>query len=107
MILSLMLLNLAGGDCISDIERLEQYAGPKTLLMRFAAHGMKRKQRRAFEKRWRKEKSRGLPSNAAIHRYLPRFHSDEEEKSCDLLQLIRTKITMVGRGIGACAVNTS
>ncbi len=24
MILSLMLLNLAGGDCISDIERLEQ-----------------------------------------------------------------------------------
>jgi len=70
MILSLMLLNLAGGDCISDIERLEKDAGLRILLMRFATHGMKRKERRAFEKRWRKAKRRGLPSNAAIHRYL-------------------------------------
>ena len=81
MILSLILLNLAGGDCISDIERLEQDAGFRTLLMRFAIHGMKRKERRTFEKRWRKAKSRGLPSNAAIHRYLPQFHSPEEEKN--------------------------
>ena len=80
MILSLVLLNLAGGDCISDIERLEQDAGFRTLLIQFATHGMKRSARRAFEKRWRKEKSRGLPSNAAIHRYLPQFHSPEEEK---------------------------
>jgi len=79
MILSLVLLNLAGGDCISDIERLEQDAGFRMLLMQFATHGMKRKERRAFEKRWRKEKSRGLPSNAAIHRYLPQFHSAKEE----------------------------
>ena len=79
MILSLVLLNLAGGDCISDIKRLEQDAGFRMLLMQFATHGMKRKERRAFEKRWRKEKSRGLPSNAAIHRYLPQFHSAKEE----------------------------
>ena len=81
MILSLVLLNLAGGDCISDIERLEQDAGFRTLLIQFATHGMKRSARRAFEKRWRKEKSRSLPSNAAIHRYLPQFHSPEEEKN--------------------------
>ena len=43
MILSLILLNLAGGDCISDIDRLEQDAGLRTLLMQFAKHGMKRK----------------------------------------------------------------
>ena len=42
---------------------------------------MKRKERRAFERRWRRAKSRGLPSNAAIHRYLPQFHSPEEEKN--------------------------
>ena len=49
--------------------------------MQFAKHGMKRKSRRAFEKRWRGDKSRGLPSTAAIHRYLPQFHSiGEEEK---------------------------
>lgn len=81
MILSLVLLNLVGGDCISDIERLEQDSGLRLLLMQFATHGMKRKERRAFEKRWRKAKSRGLPSNAAIHRYLPQFHSPEEEKN--------------------------
>jgi hypothetical protein len=59
----------------------EQDAGFRTLLIQFATHGMKRKERRAFEKRWRKAKSRGLPSNAAIHRYLPQFHSPEEEKN--------------------------
>lgn len=74
MILALVLLNLAGGDCISDIERLEQDAGFRTLLIQFATHGMRRKERRAFEKRWRKAKSRGLPSNAAIHRYLPQLN---------------------------------
>ena len=50
MILPLVLLNLAGGDCISDIERLEQDASLRTLLMQFATHGMRRKERRAFEK---------------------------------------------------------
>jgi|LauGreDrversion4_2_1035121.scaffolds.fasta_scaffold10244_2 hypothetical protein len=65
MILSLILLNLAGGDCISDIGRLEQDAGFK-----FATHGMKRT-----------AKSRCLASNASIHRYLPQFHLPEEEKN--------------------------
>ena len=32
MILSLILLNLAGGDCITDIERLEKDAGLRSLL---------------------------------------------------------------------------
>lgn len=79
LILSLILLNIAGGDSISDIERLEQDAGLQILLMKFATYGMKRKERRAYEKRWRKTKQRGLPSNAAIHRYLPKFHAPEEE----------------------------
>jgi hypothetical protein len=48
--------------------------------MQFATHGMTRSARRAFERSWRKEKTRGLPSNAAIHRYLPQFHSYEEEE---------------------------
>ena len=44
--------------------------GGRMLLVQFATHGMRHKERRAFEQRWRKAKSRGLPSNAAIHRYL-------------------------------------
>lgn len=79
MILSLLLLNIAGGDCITDIDRLERDSGLRTLLMQFAMHGMKRKERRAYERRFRKAKERGLPSTASIHRYLTQFHSPEEE----------------------------
>lgn len=79
MILSLIMLNIAGGDCITDIDRLERDSGFRTLLMHFATHAMRRKDRRAYERRWRKTKDRGLPSTAAIHRYLPQFHSPEEE----------------------------
>jgi len=81
MILSLILRNIAGGDCITDIERLERDLGFRTLLLHCATHGMKRKERRAYERRWRKMKGRGLPSTAAIHRYLAPFHSPEEEKN--------------------------
>jgi len=80
MILSLIFLNLAGGDCISDIDRLERDSGFRRLLMHFATHGMKRKERRAYERRFRRGKERGLPSTAAIHRYLSQFHSPEEER---------------------------
>jgi Transposase DDE domain group 1 len=80
MILSLICLNLAGGDCISDIDRLEADAGLRELLLSFVTHGMKRRERRAYEKRWRKLKERGLPSYAAIHRYLLPFHSESEEE---------------------------
>ena len=79
MILSLIMLNFAGGDCISDINRLEQDSGLRTLLMHFATHNMPRKERRAFERRWRKVKTNALPSNAAFHSYLPNFHSPAEE----------------------------
>lgn len=79
MILSLILLNLAGGDCITDINRLEQDKGLRTLLQQFRLFGMQRPQRRAYLKRWRKSKKRGLPSTAAIHRYLRLFHSAQEE----------------------------
>src|ERR1700678_1981551 len=36
IILSLILLNLAGGNCVNDIERLEQDEGLNTLLIEFA-----------------------------------------------------------------------
>lgn len=79
LLLSLIMLNIAGGDCISDISRLEQDSGLRTLLLQFATHNMSRKERRAYERRWRKIKKNSLPCNAAIHRYLPKFHSPEEE----------------------------
>ena len=80
IILSLMLLNIAGGDCVDDIERLEQDAGFATVIQSLATHGMTRKERRAFEKRWRKGKERALPSPSVLRRYLEQFHNAEEEE---------------------------
>jgi len=80
IILSLMLLNIAGGDCVDDIERLEQDAGFATVIQSLATHGMTRKERRAFEMRWRKGKERALPSPSVLRRYLEQFHNAEEEE---------------------------
>ena len=81
IILSLILLNIAGGDCVDDIKRLQQDAGLAALLLSIETHGMSRKKRRAYERRWRKSKERAFPSASAIRRYLEQFHNpDEEEK---------------------------
>ena len=80
IISSLILLNLAGGDCVEDIERLESDAGLRTLMLKFETQGMKRTQRREYERRWRKEKRRAFPSAAALRRYLATFHDAEQEK---------------------------
>ena len=62
IILSLILLNLAGGDCVEDVERLESDEGLSTILVKAETHGMKRKERCAHEQRFRKAKGRALPS---------------------------------------------
>jgi hypothetical protein len=80
IISSLILLNLVGGDCVDDIERLEQDEGLATLCLSIETFGMKRRERRAYEKGWRKEKTRAFPSTSTIHRYLEQFHHAKEEK---------------------------
>ena len=81
VVLSLILLNIAGGDCVDDIERLQQDQGLSTLLLAIETDGMSRKDRRAYERRWRKNKQRAFPSASAIRRYLEQFHHAEEERS--------------------------
>lgn len=79
VVLSLILLNIAGGDCVDDIERLQQDRGLSTLLLAIETDGMSPKDRRTYEKRWRKNKQRAVPSASAIRRYLEQFHHAEEE----------------------------
>src|SRR4030042_5370097 len=52
-IVSLMLLNLAGGDCVDDIRILEKDEGFCKVLSRVETKGMTRQERRAMERRWR------------------------------------------------------
>ena len=80
MILSLVLLNLAGGDSVDDIRILEKDEGFCSVLGRVETKGRTRQQRRAQERRWRKEQHRSVPSPSAIFRYLEAFHDPLEEK---------------------------
>jgi len=80
VILSLVLLNLAGGDSVDDIKILDKDEGFCTVLGRVETKGLTRQQRRAQERRWRKEHHRSVPSQSAIFRYLEAFHDPLEEK---------------------------
>jgi len=80
IILSLVLINLAGGDCVDDIKKLEADDGFCEVLKKAEMHGLKRKVRRSLFRRWRKEKTRTVPSQSSIFRYLAKFHDIEQEK---------------------------
>lgn len=80
MILSLLFLNLAGGDCVDDLRVLESDDGFCKLLNRVRHHNVPRHQRRALERRWRKERKRSVPSPTSVFRYLSEFHDSDQEK---------------------------
>jgi len=80
MVLSLILLNLAGGDCVDDLRVLEGDEGFGQILRRVEWHGRPRKERRKLERRWRKERFRSVPSPSAAFRYLAGFHDAGQEK---------------------------
>ncbi len=80
MVLSLILLNLAGGDCVEDIKKLEADDGFCEVLKKAELHGLRRKVRRALLRRWRKERARTVPSPTAIFRYLAEFHNEGQEE---------------------------
>jgi len=80
VIMSLILLNLAGGDCVEDLSVLEGDEGFCRVLRRIELHDLGRKERREMERRWRKEKRRSVPSPTAAFRYLEAFHDEEQEK---------------------------
>jgi hypothetical protein len=79
MVLALVLLNLAGGDCVEDIKVVEADDGFCEVLKKAEMHGLRRKVRRALMRRWRKERRRTVPSPSAIFRYLAQFHDKEQE----------------------------
>jgi hypothetical protein len=76
IVLSLILLNLAGGDCVDDLCILEADQGFCKILEQIELKSLPRKERREKERRWRKEKRRSVPSPSAVFRYLSTFHKD-------------------------------
>lgn len=81
MVTALVLLNLAGGDCVEDLRQLVADEGFCKLLCRVEWHGLPRRQRRELERRFRRGRERVVPSSSSVFRYLSRFHDEEQEKA--------------------------
>ncbi len=81
MILSLILLNLAGGDCVDDIEKLAGDVGLCKVLDEVRWSGLSKAQRRERARRWRRvARTRAVASASSVRRYLTAFCSEESER---------------------------
>lgn len=80
IILSLVLLNIAGGDCVDDLRILEGDEGLVKVLRRVGFSGHPRKERREQARRWRKQCQRAFPSPPVVFRYLKNFVNSAEEQ---------------------------
>jgi len=65
---------------VDDLRILEKDDGFSRVLRRAESYGMRRRERRAVERRWRKERRRSVPSPSAVFRYLRGFHDEKEER---------------------------
>jgi hypothetical protein len=74
MALALIFLNLAGGDCVEDLERLEQDSGFAAILRAIEREMLSRAERRSLKTRWRRARERAVPSPSAASAWLERFH---------------------------------
>lgn len=73
LITSLILLNVAGGDCVEDLRVLESDEGFCQVLGHTRLSGLRRQERREQVGRWRKARERSVPSPSAVFRYLSQF----------------------------------
>ena len=81
MVLAVVFLNLAGGDCVEDIERRESDEGFAALLRAIEKDLLSRAERRAMRRRWRRERERATPSPSALSAWLERFHDPASPKA--------------------------
>jgi hypothetical protein len=79
IVMSLVLLNIAGGDSVDDLRILEKDEGLVKIVGRVGFSGHPRKERREQERRWRKERKRAFPSPPVVFRYLADFVNPAEE----------------------------
>lgn len=79
IVMSLVLLNIAGGNSVDDLRILEGDEGFVKVLRRVEMYGLRRKERREQGRRWRKERKRAVPSQPVVFRYLGAFDNPAEE----------------------------
>ena len=78
-VMALVLLNLAGGECVDDLDVLAGDPGFAAVLERTEVTGLPRNERRKLLRRWKKEGRRAVPSPSSAFRYLDAFHDESQE----------------------------
>src|SRR3954447_5123179 len=81
MVLAVVVLNLAGGDCVEDLGRLENDGGFAAILAAVKRAILPRTERRSLKKRWRRSRERVMPSPSATSAWLERFHDASSPKA--------------------------
>lgn len=79
LVISLILLNLAGGEAVDDLRLLEGDSGFCRVLRAAGRQRQSRHARAEQRKRWRKAKQRSVPSPSSVFRFLAGFHDEAEE----------------------------
>jgi len=80
MVMSLVLLNLAGGNSVDDLRILEGDEGLNRVLRQVEDYGRTSSEKRALKRRWRKERTRTVSSPTVMRAYLELFHDAGQEK---------------------------
>ena len=80
LVLAIVLLNLAGGDCISDIDSLESDAGLCEMLRAYERARWTAKQRKAIARRFRAGRLRAFPAATQIASFLEACHDEAQEQ---------------------------
>lgn len=79
-VLALVLLNLAGGECIEDIRLLEADGGLCRMVREAEKYGLSRPERRELQRRFRKGRERAFPSPTRLYEWLDEFHDPSQEQ---------------------------
>lgn len=78
-VLTTVLINLSGGDCMDDVERLEQDAGLAAVMRQAEGYRLNAAARRRLQRRFRKGRQRAFPSPSRLREWLEAFHDPDEE----------------------------
>ena len=76
---SLVLLNIAGGDSVDVLRIQEKDEGLVKVVRQLGFSGHPGKERREQERRWREERNQAFPSPSVVFRYLTSFVNTAEE----------------------------
>jgi len=102
-VISLILLNLAGGECVEDIRLLEADEGLCQVVREAEKYGLSKSERRGLESRFRKGRDHTFPSPTRLYEYLNEFHNAGQEQ-----RRVEGKAFIPGKNehlAGLCAVN--